>query len=94
MFSYHGTSDARVQLNPSLSTALRSGDPAVKQILVWMDRNSNPPFIIGELDDTHVVIKAEAVESKLRELNEQVRQVHCYPVLLQAAKRYCLVLLA
>lgn len=50
-----------------------SGDPAVKQILVWMDSTAERRFIVQDLDDTHLVINADAVESTLRALEEHVR---------------------
>lgn len=49
-----------------------SGDPAVKQILVYMDSTSNDHFIIQDLDDTHLVIKADAVNNVLRNLEAEV----------------------
>lgn len=45
-----------------------SGDPAVKQILVWMDGRAAVQFIIQDLDDTHVVIKQDAVGRVMMDL--------------------------
>ena len=50
-----------------------SGDAAVKQILVWMDATAERRFIVQDLDDTHLIVNADAVDSTLRALEEHVR---------------------
>lgn len=54
---------------------LSSGDPAVKQILVWMDATAERRFVVQDLNDTHLVINADVVDSTLRALEEHVRPV-------------------
>ena len=49
-------------------------DSAVKQILLMM--NDKEPFIIDDLDDFHVVIKADEEYRVRTELEAEVRPLH------------------
>lgn len=51
---------------------LLSCDPAVKQLLVNM--NEKEGFIIQDLDDNHLLIKADAEERIRRELEAELEQ--------------------
>ncbi|KAF8321939.1 uncharacterized protein EI90DRAFT_3069153 [Cantharellus anzutake] len=53
---------------------VHSGDPAVKQILVHMNASTNPEnhFIVQDLDDTHLLIKADVVNTVLKNLEVEV----------------------
>lgn len=53
---------------------LLHSDPAVKQILLAM--NEKQSFIIEELDDYHLVIKADEEYRIRRELEAEVRHGH------------------
>ncbi|KAF8314998.1 nucleotide excision repair, TFIIH, subunit [Clavulina sp. PMI_390] len=50
------------------------GDPAVKQILKWIDTQAPNQFIVRDLDSTHLVIQASAVDSALKALEEQLEK--------------------
>ncbi|KAF9044454.1 hypothetical protein BJ165DRAFT_1347607, partial [Panaeolus papilionaceus] len=52
-------------------------DPAVKQILLMM--NEKRSFIIEDLDDHHLVIKADEEFTVRRELEAEVRISLCSP---------------
>lgn len=60
--------------HPCSSSACRS-DSAVKQILLTM--NEKQSFIIEDLDDFHVVIKADEEWRVRRELEAEVRTYCC-----------------
>lgn len=50
---------------------LAFSDPAVKQIILSLDEKS--AIIIQDLDDTHVLIRPDALEDLKEELEIQVR---------------------
>lgn len=66
------------QTRPSHSvnalTDILISDPAVKQILLQLEETGKEQFIIQELDDTHVLIKADAVERIRRELEIELEK--------------------
>ena len=60
--------DRRVELDSFFGG---DSDPAVKQLLVNMDEKQS--FIIQDLDDNHLLIKADEEDRVRRELDAEVR---------------------
>lgn len=56
---------------PGATHAPRPSDPAVKQLLVNMDEKQS--FIIQDLDDNHLLIKADEEDRVRKELDAEVR---------------------
>ena len=62
------------QKNQSRLSSDGDSDPAVKQLLVNMDEKQS--FIIQDLDDNHLLIKADEEDRVRRELDAEVRVPH------------------
>jgi len=50
-----------------------TSDSAVKQILLTLDERPNQSFIIDDLDEFHVLIRADEEQRVKRELEAEVR---------------------
>ncbi|KAH9965347.1 nucleotide excision repair TFIIH subunit [Russula dissimulans] len=49
-------------------------DPAVKQILLTLDERPNQSFIIEDLDEFHVLIRADEEQRVKRELEAELEK--------------------
>ncbi|KAK4056990.1 hypothetical protein OIO90_001890 [Microbotryomycetes sp. JL221] len=49
-------------------------DPAVKQILLQLDEQGQDRFIIQDLDDTHLLVSQDKLESVKRQLEDELEK--------------------
>jgi TFIIH basal transcription factor complex TTD-A subunit len=59
----------------SVSVPLLPSDSAVKQILLTLDERPGQSFMIEDLDEFHVLIRADEEQRVRRELEAEVRSV-------------------
>ena len=59
--------------NPSLKAVSSASDSAVKQILLTLDERPGQSFMIEDLDEFHVLIRADEEQRVKRELEAEVR---------------------
>jgi TFIIH basal transcription factor complex TTD-A subunit len=64
--------DRRDVSNPPLVSVSFPSDSAVKQILVTLDERPGQSFIIEDLDEFHVLVRADEEQRVRRELEAQV----------------------
>lgn len=60
-------------MKPSVSVSHPPSDSAVKQILLTLDERPGQSFIIEDLDEFHVLIRADEEQRVRRELETEVR---------------------
>jgi TFIIH basal transcription factor complex TTD-A subunit len=62
--------------NFRLKASLLDSDSAVKQILLTLDERPGQSFIIEDLDEFHVLTRADEEQRVRRELEAEVRSLH------------------
>ena len=50
-------------------------DPPTKQIILRLNSNTSPPFVIQDLDETHLFVKSEYVKRVMEEVERCLEEV-------------------
>ena len=67
------------RIKSSVSVPLLPSDSAVKQILLTLDERPGQSFMIEDLDEFHVLIRADEEQRVRRELETEVRSLQLRP---------------
>jgi TFIIH basal transcription factor complex TTD-A subunit len=71
LITWYGFTD--IGVSKPVSVLLSLSDSAVKQILLTLDERPGQSFIIEDLDEFHVLIRADEEQRVRRELEAEVR---------------------